>query len=624
MHRHPGLNLAIFVVSTCLLAGAPTAVSAAPDKPDRPRGERVLSRAQHGQGAVKALGAKLDRVAARNNLSPGRLREILNEDENAWIAPEGEMYYTEEAPEEILGGATSSSPPPVYPTTQTFALHSRAGAARTIFLDFDGATVENTGWNTGPGAVITNGSHIGWDSDGSPETFSTAEHGWIQEVWREVAETYAAFDVNVTTQDMGPAAWTRSSNSDTTYGTQVLITSSKQAKAEACGSCLGIAYVSTFDVVDPTRYYQPAWVFADNPNFAPMIIAQAASHEAGHTLGLHHDGTTSSSYYAGTAAWGPIMGSSRTRAVSQFSKGEYAGANNTTDDFAVMAANGLLGRPDDHGGSVAAARRLGQQQSFEVSGVISTRTDTDVFEIDLPCTTDLVVNATGIGHQAALDLSLEVLDAAGQRLAMSSPTSSYSGSPPVSSGMDASVTLPATTGVRYLRVDGVGNGDPAGTGWSDYGSLGQYRLTATGCAEASGEATPPGSDDPGSTPAGSTPPAWDPAPDAAPAPAAARRSSAPLIRTASSGARRGPVTAVARWSAPSSTGGAPITKYRVRAERRDSRGRLLQVYTSPYLRPDTRAVVLRLPRGRYSFAVMAVNRVGSSPWSRSSGIVRAR
>ena len=33
------------------------------------------------------------------------------------------------------------------------------------------------------------------------------------------------------------------------------------------------------------------------------------------------------------------------------------------------------------------------------------------------------------------------------------------------------------------RVDGVGNGSPSGSGWSDYGSLGQYRLTSTGCED---------------------------------------------------------------------------------------------------------------------------------------------
>ena len=61
-------------------------------------------------------------------------------------------------------------------------------------------------------------------------------------------------------------------------------------------------------------------------------------------------------------------------------------------------------------------------------------------------------------------------------MSLSSPASGRAGTPPVSKGMDAQVSVPNATGRYYLRVDGVGNGDPAGYGWSDYGSLGQYRL----------------------------------------------------------------------------------------------------------------------------------------------------
>lgn len=587
--------------------GSPTATS--PGGTDRP--ERVLPDRMRGLAAVKALGANLASVAARNDLTGKRLKKLLTEDHTAWLSTQGQLFYTEDAPAEVTGGETGltalATLSTAYPTNQTFALHSRAGAARTIFLDFDGATVVNTGWNTGDRA-ISNGPHIGWDSDGNPLRFSNAEHGFIQEVWREVAETYAPFDVDVTTQDPGAAAYTRSSSSDTTYGTHVVVTSSNTAKTQACGSCLGIAWVGTFENVDPNAVYQPAWVFADDPKLAPMVIAQAASHETGHTLGLHHDGTTTASYYAGTAAWGPIMGSSRTRAVSQFSLGEYAGANNTEDDFRVIAANGLPLRADDHGSSIGTPDQLGAHTSYAVKGVISTRADTDVFAISLPCTTKLTVSATGIGTQTTLDLSLDVVDAAGRTVAVASPTSTYSGSPPVSGGMNALATLPAATGTYYLRLNGVGQGNPATSGWSDYGSLGQYRLTATGCPVGQ----PP-----------TTAPATTPPPTRAATPAATRPS-APVIRLASSGAKRGAVTALARWSAPTRTGGAATTKYRVRALRLDKRNRVVRAYGSSYLSPTTRALTMRLPKGRYTFSVMAWNRVGGSAWSRSSSIVRAR
>ena len=101
------------------------------------------------------------------------------------------------------------------------------------------------------------------------------------------------------------------------------------------------------------------------------------------------------------------MGSAMHRAVSQFSKGEYAGANQTA---------GRLRR--DRGQRPAAARRRPRRHpsdaptrsapktSYAVNGVISTRSDVDIFSIALPCTTDLTVGrqrhraAVGAGHQA--------------------------------------------------------------------------------------------------------------------------------------------------------------------------------------------------------------------------------
>lgn len=98
----------------------------------------------------------------------------------------------------------------------------------------------------------------------------------------------------------------------------------------------------------------------------------------------------------------------------------------------------------------------------------------------------------------------------------------------------------------------------------------------------------------------------------------------PRIGTASSGARGGIVTAVARWYAPLSNGGAAITRYRVVAQKLDSRNRVVRNYFSSYTKPTARAFSMRLPRGRYVFKVMAWNKVGASPWSKPSRIVTAR
>ena len=101
--------------------------------------------------------------------------------------------------------------PPRSRTTETFLLHSRPGANRVIYLDFDGHTVSGTAWNasyTG-GAAFTAAAY---DTDGLA-TFSQAEQDVVQSVWQRVSEDYSAFDVDVTTQDPGAAAITRSGSS---------------------------------------------------------------------------------------------------------------------------------------------------------------------------------------------------------------------------------------------------------------------------------------------------------------------------------------------------------------------------------------------------------------------------
>jgi hypothetical protein len=593
---------------------------------------RVLHHAEHGKAAIRALGSRLPAVARTAGWSPAKLRSVLSTDASANVSDTGRVFYREDDLTDEASAdpqtAQAAAVAPAYPTSQTFALHSRASATRKIFLDFDGAVVTNTGWNGTAAGKTPNGTHTGFDLDGNPGTFSAAEHGYVQEVWRQVSEDYAPYDVDVTTQDPGLAGITRSSSSDTSYGTQVVITNDPTPRTDLCsGSCLGVAYVGTFDNVDSSGYYQPAWVFNYSTSFDPMIIAQAAAHEVGHTLGLSHDGTSTAGYSFGTAAWGPIMGGAMNRAVSQWSQGEYANANNQQDDLQVIQSNGLPLRADDHAGTTA----LGAQASYGVSGVISTRTDTDDFSVSLPCTTTLTVNAQGIGKQTALDLSLTVLNSSGQTVASSSPMSTFSGNPPVSAGMDASVSIPDATGTYTLRVDGVGNGSPMAAGWSDYGSLGQYTMTSTGCSATSTPALSPSVPVPSLAPVGTSVGAPDPIdqsgsqpPSPGRSPASAKRAPGAPRVAASSGAKGGSKTATARWSAPSSSGGTAITGYRVQALRLDKHGRLQKAYSPRRVSARARALVIKLPAGRYRFRVQAVNAVGASRWSALSHVVLAR
>ncbi|MFL6174807.1 MAG: fibronectin type III domain-containing protein, partial [Marmoricola sp.] len=100
--------------------------------------------------------------------------------------------------------------------------------------------------------------------------------------------------------------------------------------------------------------------------------------------------------------------------------------------------------------------------------------------------------------------------------------------------------------------------------------------------------------------------------------------SAPKIGTASSGASGGTVSALARWGAPTSTGGSAITGYKVIAYKVTSTGRVVGHVFSKVLSSSTRSYSFGLSAGRYKFRVVAYNGVGMSPYSSYSAVVTAR
>jgi hypothetical protein len=234
------------------------------------------------------------------------LREHLLADANLKIDHCGWLFYAEPAHEDADTPPLPSSTP--FPASDSFSLHSRLGANRVIYLDFDGHTVSGTAWNGG-GADI----HAPpYDTNGSPNTFSAAEHAAIQDIWRRVAEDFAPFDVDVTTEDPGFDAINRSSVGDVKYGTRVLITSAVGTTIQSTCSPTGCAYIGNFNYVAPDHAYrQPAWVFqAGLEGLGTKGIAEVTTHEAGHNLGLFHDGAraeprTTRDTGAGRPLWAP-------------------------------------------------------------------------------------------------------------------------------------------------------------------------------------------------------------------------------------------------------------------------------------------------------------------------------
>ncbi len=434
------------------------------DLPDRHSG---------GQRAIDGLGTRLSEVANWYGKSPDEFRGMLMKDRRMRLDKRGRVFIVEELDQPmhatpVSAADTSLLDGTLLPLDQTFLLHSRPGAKRTIYLNFKGATLTGTAWN-GTGGSLT---ALPFDIDGIPYTFSTTELQRIQYIWQRVAEDFAPFDVDVTTEAIAPELITRASSTDEVFGTTVLIT--KRTGVYNC-SCGGVAYLGVFD--DTREFYKPALVFYDAlGNGNEKYVAEAVSHEAGHNMGLGHDGTATAGYYqgqgSGATGWAPIMGIGYYQPVVQWSRGEYTGANNVQDDYAVMQSNGLPLRNDDHGNTLASASVLigaasGGMTTTSAQGVIERPTDVDLFAFSAGAGT-ATFKVTPAARSTNLDAWVGLRDAAGNLLANINPVDA----------LNAIVTfnLPVA-GTYYLSVQGTGKGDPLTTGYSAYGSLGQYAVS---------------------------------------------------------------------------------------------------------------------------------------------------
>ncbi|MEN9360170.1 MAG: hypothetical protein RL095_1705 [Verrucomicrobiota bacterium] len=355
--------------------------------------------------------------------------------------------------------------------------HSKPGASKVIFLDFNGGSVSGTTWNSYYGVASYNCYPFSTDTDFT--SFSTAEQTTMKQIWERVAEDYAAFDVDVTTENPSATQWA------TNKTAWAMITRSPDINGNALpfGAGGGVATLNTFGS-SSYAYNSPAWVNQKSTNSFNNTAA-AASHEVGHNLGLSHDTTKSNlgGYYGGHAAlagvapsWAPIMGTAYTKNVSQFSKGEYYNANNKEDDLAILAAK-LAYRADDYGSTLATASPLPKSTATSVagSGYIERSTDVDVFSFSASAAGSVTLSASPYKCAAGpwsgnLDLQLVLKNAAGTVLASDNK-------PDV---CDASITfaLPAA-GTYYLEVRPVAVGSPLNTtpsGYTLYGGVGQYTL----------------------------------------------------------------------------------------------------------------------------------------------------
>ncbi len=382
------------------------------------------------------------------------------------IKPNPHREYCIDMPTQRLSFAQTQSPgslpaAPALTVTQLQTLQSKPGASKIIYINYWGGVISGKSWNdeyaSGEDIIYTPFSF-----DGDSSQFTQAEYDLMWLGWREVAEDYAPFEVNVTTD---PNIYNATSVSNRTM---LIVTTTR----DWFGGGGGVAYVGSFG----NDYSNVGWVWNRNAS----SLGQTISHEAGHIMGLIHDGTTTGAeYYSGHGAWGPIMGAPFGKAYVQWSRGEYHNANNQEDDLAIIS--GVLGEDvDSIGDSIANPLPVSSSAYFQ--GVIEPPgltggIDTDVisFQLDTPDTVmvDVAPLLGAAAEQYGTNLSLDarLLSSDGVTIV---DQSSLTANPETNA---LHFNGPLNVGTYYLSISGQSPEPNPTSGFGEYANAGIYSVS---------------------------------------------------------------------------------------------------------------------------------------------------
>ena len=265
--------------------------------------------------------------------------------------------------------------------------HSRPNAKQVIYLDFTGYVDDYYGSVSAAQVAFkdTNLTYIQTAPFEYNARFGDLSQPYptasaIYDIWRMVAEDFAAFDVDVTTEAPTYDALVKSSEADMEYGKRVVIgyaTGTSKPWYVGGGAFSG---GGSFGF----QHDRPVYIFSVQSR---QNIAAQVTHEVSHTLGLAHDSgkiylstadiqdadgnwstvydyftPESQSYYQGVEitpngalspktniTWYPVMGGAPTVSsrggyyyyddadfINQWNNGTYSSAGNQEDDFAIL------------------------------------------------------------------------------------------------------------------------------------------------------------------------------------------------------------------------------------------------------------------------------------------------
>ncbi|HSB93934.1 MAG TPA: hypothetical protein VLC28_12495 [Flavitalea sp.] len=334
-------------------------------------------------------------------------------------------------------------------------LNSDINSKSVIYIDFNGQYVTGTPWN--------------WNGpiNAKPSGLTNAN---MKEIFASVAADYRIFKVNITTD---PAKY---STAPAASRIRLIVTTT----SSWYGTAGGVSYVGSYTWGDDT----PGWIFSAILNYDPKKVAEAVSHEAGHTLGLQHQSRYDANcnklneYNPGAgnfaSGWSPIMGVSYYTNASTWMKGKSTISCTTVqDDIATIAGypNNLFIRSDDAGNTYTTAKVLNVAGTINANGIITTLADKDVYSVTLTTLTRFKVNVSpesvGAGDKSAnLNIRLSLLNKIGGVIKAYSPST-----------LSAKIDTTLKPARYYLVVEGVGS-----SYIPDYGSVGKYSIQGTALA----------------------------------------------------------------------------------------------------------------------------------------------
>jgi hypothetical protein len=334
--------------------------------------------------------------------------------------------------------------------SQVPKLNSLSSATATIFLDFDGHTVQSASWNNGTRFTC------------APSVMNAAQ---ITEVFNRVSEDYRPFNINITTDSAKFLAAPLSKR------VRIIVTPTS-AWYPGVG---GISYIGSFTWGDDT----PGFVFCDRLANDAKFVAECCTHESGHTVGLSHQSAYNSDcqmteqYNQGTGvgetSWAPVMGNSYYKNMTGWNDGPTPyGCSSTQDNLTIITSlNGFGYRTDDFTEILDNSTYALSSNNFHADGIITTNTDKDAFRyVNMQNSIfHLDVHPYGIsgGNSGSnLDVEVKIYDASKNIIGTYNPLNT----------LGVLIDTALNAGTYYVVISGTGNSNI-----SEYGSLGSYTLT---------------------------------------------------------------------------------------------------------------------------------------------------